>query len=84
MLYEQRQIPELYYMKHRNDSGQQFVDYEKKILDSTTSPYMYNNDIMNGFLKRLQKLISLLFDQNNVIKNFKNYIVAKDYYKHSN
>ena len=84
MLYEQRQIPELHTMKHRNDSGQKYVNYENEILNKTLSPYMFNNDTMNSFLQQLQSLISILFDQHNVIKNFKNYIVDKYFFKQKN
>ena len=45
---------------------------------------MFNNDIMNSFLEQLQVLVSILFDEHNVIKNFKNYIVDKYYFKHPN
>lgn len=83
MLYEDKQLPELYYMKHRHDNDVDFVDYEKNILNKTLSPYLFNNNLMNSFLQRLQKLISILFDQHNIIKNFKNFMVDKDYYKHS-
>ena len=82
MLYERKQLPELNYMKHRHDDNNNYVDYEKMILDKSLTPYLYNNDIMFGFLKRLQPLVSLLFDHMNVIKNFKNYMVDKYYYKH--
>lgn len=81
MLYKKRQLPEIYYMKHRHDNDNDFVDYETKLLDKTLSPYMYQNDTMNGFLKRFQPLVGLLFDQMNVVKNLKNYIVDKDWYK---
>lgn len=84
MLYEERQLPELYYMKHRHDNDTDYVDYEKNVLDKSLSPYLFNNDLMNSFLKKLRKLISILFDQHNVIKNFKNYMVDKYYYKHKN
>ena len=84
MLYERRQIPDLYYMKHSNDSGQDYIDYENSLLNKTLSPYMFNNDIMNSFLEQLQVLVSILFDEHNVIKNFKNYIVDKYYFKHPN
>lgn len=84
MLYEERQLPELYYMKHRHDNDTDYVDYEKNILDKSLSPYLFNNDLMNSFLKKLRKLISILFDQHNIIKNFKNYMVDKYYYKHKN
>jgi len=72
----------LYYMKHRHDSDEDFVDYEKMILDKSISPYLYNNDRMNTFLTKLQRLISIFFDNVNIIKNFKNYTVDKYYYKH--
>jgi len=81
MLYRKKQLPELYYMKHRHDSEKDFVDYEKIILDKSISPYLYNNDRMNTFLKSLQRLVSILFDNVNIIKNFKNYTVDKYYYK---
>jgi hypothetical protein len=82
MYYEEQQIPELYYMKHRHDSDEDFIDYEKIILDKSISPYLYNNDRMNTFLKSLQRLVSIFFDNVNIIKNFKNYTVDKYYYKH--
>lgn len=82
MLYERKQIAELLYMKHRHDTDDTFIKYDGVILDNSTSPYLYNNDIMNGFLKRLQPITSILFDHMNVMKNFKNYIVDKYHYKH--
>ena len=81
MIYKKKQLPEIYYMKHRHDNDYDFVDYETKLLDKTLSPYMYQNDTMNGFLKRFQPLLGLLFDQMNIVKNLKNYIVDKDWYK---
>lgn len=83
MLYNRRQLPEINYMKHRHDTNNEYVDYEKSILNKSLSPYMYENDIMNGFLNNLQGLTSIVFDQMNVMKNFKNYIVDKYYYKHN-
>jgi hypothetical protein len=83
MLYQRKDLPELYFMKHRLDDENNYVNYEEKILDSTLSPYMYNNDVMNSWLKKMQPLVSLLFDQMNVMKNFKNYMVDKYYFKHS-
>lgn len=82
MYFEEQQIPELFYMKHRHDSEEDFVDYEKMILDRTLTPYIYNNDRMNSFLKLLQRPVSILFDNVNIIKNFKNFMVDKYYYKH--
>jgi hypothetical protein len=81
MLYRKKQLPELFYLKHLHDNDNDYVDYENMLLDKTLTPYLYQNDTMNGFLKRLQPLVGLLFDQMNVVKNFKNYIVDKDWYK---
>ena len=81
MLYKDRQLPELFYLRHRHDTDNDFVDYEKNILSRNLSPYMYENNMMNGFLTRLQPLVASLFDRMNIIKNFKNYMVDKDWYK---
>jgi hypothetical protein len=81
MLYQRKQLPELFYLRHRHDTDNDFVDYEKKILNKSLSPYMYENNMMNGFLTRLQPLVALLFDQMNIVKNFRNYMVDKDWYK---
>lgn len=83
MLIERKEIPELYFLKHRHDDFKDYVDYERQILNSSLSPYMYENDMMNSWLNKMQPLVSLLFDQMNVMKNFKNYIVDKYHYKHS-
>lgn len=81
MIYKDKQLPELLYMKSRHDDDNDFVDYEKTILSKNLSPYMYGNDMMNGFLIRLQPLVASLFDRMNIIKNMKNYMVDKDWYK---
>ena len=83
MLYERRQLPEIVYMKHRHDTNDQYVDYSDKILNNSLSAYMYNNDTMNTFLNMMQPLTSILFDQMNIMKNLKNYIVDKNYYKNN-
>lgn len=81
MLYNKKQLPELLYMKHRHDTDNDFVDYEKTILTKTLSPYVFQNDLMNSFLTKLQPLVALLFDQMNIVRNFKKYTVDKDYFK---
>ena len=85
MLYDEQFIPELNTFYHRNDDVNiSYIKYEDKILNKTLSSYLYNNPIMNGFLTMLNGLISLLFDQFNIIRNFKNITVDKYYYKHTN
>lgn len=83
MLFQRKDLPELFYIKHRHDSSDNHVEYEFKILDTTLSPYIYKNDFMNSWLKKMQPLVSLLFDQMNVMKNFKNYMVDKYEYRHT-
>jgi hypothetical protein len=83
MLYQRKEIPELFYLKHRHDNNDQYVNYEDKILNSSLSPYMYENNLMNSWLNKMQPLVALLFDQMNIVKNFKNYMVDKYEFKHS-
>ena len=79
MLFDRKDLPEL----HRHDDEKLYVDYEKQILNSSLSPYMFKNDLMAKWLDKMQPLVSILFDQMNVMKNFKNFMVDKYYYKHS-
>ena len=84
MLNKERQIEELWDLKHRNDTDKDWVDYEDIILDRTLSPYVFQNDEMKSYLDNIKGVPSRWFDQVNMIKNYKNYIVEKDYYKHKN
>lgn len=81
MLYERKQLPELHYMKHLYDDDTKFVKYDETILDKSLSPYMFQNDLMNNWLKKMQPLVSILFDQMNIMKNWKNYMVDKYHYR---
>jgi hypothetical protein len=81
MIYNRKQLPELLYMKHRNDDDKDYVDYESFILKKSLSPHIYQNDRMNTFLNKMEPLVALLFDNFNFMKNFKNYMVDKDHYK---
>jgi len=83
MLHERQQLPQLRFMKHRHDDFNDYVDYEKIILKQSLSPYIFENNLMNTWLLNLQSLVSLFFDQMNIMKNFKNYMVDKYHYKHS-
>lgn len=83
MLYERNQLSELEYLKHRHDDNDSYYDFEKNILDKSLSPYLFENSVMSNFLKRLQPMVSIIFDHMNVVKNMKNYMVDKYYYKHS-
>jgi hypothetical protein len=79
--YKEKDIPEIYQMKHRYDSDKDFMDYGEKILDKSLSPFLYYNDFFGNLLNRYKRLVSILFDNVNIVKNFKNYNVHKYYYK---
>lgn len=81
MLYDKQQLPELRFLKTFHDSETPNFDYEKNLLEKSLSPYIYENRVMSFFLNKLQGLVSLQFDQINVIKNWKNYMVDKYHYK---
>lgn len=82
MLYERQELTELHFMKHLHDTDDgQYIKYDEVILDKTLSPHMFENDLMNNWLKKMQPLVAILFDQMNVMKNFKNYMVDKYHYK---
>ncbi len=82
-LYTLKEPPWNIQYENGNDDFNDYVDYEKIILKQSLSSYMFQNDIMNTWLLNLQSLVSLLFDQMNIMKNFKNYMVDKYHYKHS-
>lgn len=82
-LRKERHIPELYDLKHRNDNlKHKPFDVENNIFKKSSSGHIYENDIMNNFLKIFQKLSYMLVDQMFIMKNFKNYMVDKYYDDH--
>ena len=81
MLLEDKEIKEIYDLKHRNDSANNYVDYQNKILTKSLSNLMFQNDTMYNFLLKTQKLLALFFDKFNIVKNWRNYTVDKYYYK---
>lgn len=81
MLLEDKEIQEIFFLKHRHDD-RNFINNERNLLDKTLSPYLFNNDTMNNFLKKLQRLVYLLFDKNTIIRNFKNPSVDKYEFRH--
>lgn len=77
-------IPELYDLKHRNDNDLNIgYNYKDNILKDTLSKQLFNNDITNGFLLKLQDLIAFTIDTNVVIRNWFNHTVHKYYDRHS-
>lgn len=84
MLYEDKRIKEINDLKHFHDNDTDYVDYEQTILEKSLSNRLFKNEMMSGFLKKISKPVSMFFDNYNIIKNWRNYTVDKDYYKHKN
>lgn len=84
MYYKDQHLEELYTLYHRHDDDKKYVEYEEVILSRSLSSKIYENEKMFNYLDRLKKLVAMLFDNHNIIKNFKNYNVDKYYYKHKN
>ena len=40
MYYEEQDLPELHYMKHRHDDDKEYVAYENKILDKNKDDFL--------------------------------------------
>lgn len=80
MLDKDIEINELYELKHRNDSNTyRHFPYEEQLLKNTTTPYMWKNDTMNKYLKKIEKITVLIIEQMNYARNFFNFTVNKYY-----
>ena len=78
-------IPELYDLNHRHDNNlNQGYNYKDNLLKNSLSRQLFDNDITNGFLLRLQDLIVLTVDSNVILRNWFNHTVSKYYDKHNN
>jgi hypothetical protein len=78
-------ISELYDLNHRHDNNLNAgYDYKNNILKDNLSRQLFNNDITNEFLLKLQDLIALTIDSNVITRNWFNYTVSKYYTKHNN
>lgn len=76
-LIEDKEIKEIYDLKHRNDDYPKGFNYFDNILKKSLSPFIFLNDNMNGFLLKLQPLVSHMFDQMGVVRNWKSWYVDK-------
>lgn len=84
MLERRSKLEEFYVIKHRNDDDNDFVNYEDKIFYKTLSNHIFKNNMMFNFITNLQPLMAIFFDKMNLVKNFRNIMVDKYYYKHKN
>jgi hypothetical protein len=76
-LKEEKEIKELYQLKHHNDNYPKGFNYFNNILKKSLSPFIFQNDRMNGFLLKLEPMVAHFFDNMNVVRNWKNWYVDK-------
>ena len=81
MLNDRKQLPELRYMRQFHDDISPNFNYEQDIFNKSMSPYLFQSTSMFNFLDKLRPIFALSFDQMNIIKNFKNYMVDRYHYK---
>jgi len=80
MLFKEKQINELYNLKHMNDDLlHKPADYENNVLRNFLSPVLYNNQTMKEYLDGIQKLLVLMIEEVNYVRNFFNTAVDKYY-----
>lgn len=82
-LDKDKEIKELYELKHRYDSkSYRHFPWEDNLLKKTTSPYMWQNENMKQYLLKIEKISVLILEKMNYARNFFNYTVDKYYNDH--
>jgi hypothetical protein len=76
-LKKQKEISEIYQLKHINDNYSKGFNYFEGILDKSLSGHLFRNDKLQGFLTRLNPLAANFFDKYNIIRNWKSFYVDK-------
>jgi len=76
-LEKQKEISELYDLKHRNDSYAKGFDYFNNILSKSLSGLLFRNDKVFNFIKLLNPALGNFFDRYNIVRNWKSFYVDK-------
>jgi len=85
MIDRKSHIPDLYDLKHKNDSvADNGFDYENKLFSKLFSNVLYGNNKTKDFLDMLQYNAVWMIESVLPIRNFWNYTVDKYYNKHNN
>ena len=85
MLFDEKQIPELYYLKSKwNNNPNARFDWENNILKKSTSPILFNNPKTQGYLVRIEKMVSLMVDSIHIVRNYFNIGVDRYHNDHWN
>jgi hypothetical protein len=77
MLIEDKEIKELYDLKHNKDNYPKGFNYFDNILKKSLPPLLYKNPKLEIFLNKLEPMVAHFFDQMNIMKNWKNWYVDK-------
>lgn len=76
-LRKDKEIKELYELKHRYDNYQTGFNYFDNILKKSLSPFLYENETLRNYLLKLEPIMAHFFDQVNIIRNWRNWYVDK-------
>lgn len=83
MLIKDSQIPEIYDLRHRFDNNKnKHFDYENNLLTKNVSNALIRNENMSTYLKKIEKIMVLLYESIAVSRNFFNISVHKYYNGH--
>lgn len=78
---QKRRIPELDDLFHKHDS-QTGPKPEENILVRVTSPVLWRNETLAGFLERVQEMWGLAVAEATELRNYLNHTVDKHYDGH--
>lgn len=76
-LKEDKEIKGIYTLKHKHDNYPTGFNYLSNILKKSLSPFLYQNNNINGFLIKFEPLVANFFDKFNIIRNWKSWYVDK-------
>lgn len=80
MLNDEIRLNELHTLEHRHDSrDNRHFPYEDKIMKISSPSYLWKNKNMNGFLSRVEKIMSFWVQKVDLARNFLNFTVDKYY-----
>ena len=84
MIQRESEIKELFDLKHRKDKElHTHFDYETNLIIKMFPKYIYSNDNMYEFIKKMKEQWVLMIESILPLKNIFNYTVNKYYNKHN-
>lgn len=84
MLDRERMIKEVYDMAHKHDSDARAGHrYEKDLLTRVVSPVLLRNGTLSWFVGQLQRMLVVMVDQTQELRNLFNHTVDRYYDGHA-